>query len=77
MEHTAAIDLPAMESKGVTIDDYAFYHVRVTPFSDPHKIRHMRGKGIGNAFCRSINRHGHPIMDESDQVLDPLERFPG
>ena len=30
MEHAAAIDVPGMEAAGITLEDFVYYHVRVS-----------------------------------------------
>lgn len=29
MEHAAAVDVPAMEAAGISLEDYVYYHCRV------------------------------------------------
>ena len=35
MEHAAAIDVTSMEAEGITLEDYVFYHVRVSDSTGP------------------------------------------
>ena len=30
MEHAAAIDVPGMEAAGISLEDFVYYHVRVS-----------------------------------------------